>query len=422
MSRSDKKPKAIQSLRDLVPDERNANKGTERGLGLLDESLRRYGAGRSILADKNGRIIAGNKTLDRAAELGLPVRVVETDGTELVVVQRKDLDLKRDKAAKELAIADNRVAEVNLDWDPEVLKALQDDGVDLAAFFLPDELEELLDGEGGGAGVEEDDVPTPDQASELQAKWGTARGQVWIIPSKEQPNREHRLMCGDSTDAQDVARLVGSDRPVFMWTDPPYGVEYTGKTKDALTIQNDGAEGLPELLRAAFSCTSQVLAAGSPVYVCHPAGRLFLEFGRAFVEAGWKLHQTLIWVKDAFVLGHSHYHFQHEPILYGWTPGEHRWYGGRDKASVLAFDRPRVNDEHPTSKPVALVAHCISNSSKPGDVGYEPFCGSGTTLLAAEQVGRLCLAMELDPRYVAVTLERLAALGLEPRLTAGDAA
>lgn len=405
--------KPIKKISDLVPDDRNANKGTERGLGLLDTSLRRYGAGRSILADKNGRVIAGNKTLERAAELGLGVRVVETDGNELVVVQRTDLDLKRDKAARELAIADNRVAEIDLEWDADALKALGEDGVDLGAFFFPDELADLL----GSDGPSEEGAPPFDKAAELEAKWGTAGGQLWLISSATAPGKAHRLLCGDATSVDDVVRLVGDERLRWMWTDPPYGVEYVGRTRDALTIANDNAEALPALLRHAFARADHVLVEGAPIYVAHPPGALSVEFARAFVEAGWHWHQTLVLVKNHIVFGHSDYHYKHEPILYGWKKGkDHPWFGERDKATVFEVERPLASDLHPTTKPTELIAACLRNSSRAGDPGFEPFAGSGSTLVAAEQTGRLCFGLDIEPKYVAVTLERLAGLGLEPRL------
>jgi site-specific DNA-methyltransferase (adenine-specific) len=408
-------PAQITNIKALVLDDRNANKGTERGLGLLEKSLRRYGAGRSVLADRNGRVIAGNKTVERAAELGLPIRVVKTDGRELVVVQRQDLDLKEHKAARELALADNRVAELDLDWDPRVLRSLAEEGVDLEAYFSPEELADILaDEEVQGAG--EAEAPPIDWAAELEAEWKTAPGQIWTIPSKTRPGLQHRLMCGDGTDRDTVRQLAADGVPLWMWTDPPYGVDYVGRTADALTIRNDEAEKLPSLLREAFARANEILADGAPVYVAHPAGALSMEFCKAFVDAGWKWHQTLVWLKDSMVLGHSDYHYKHEPLLYGWKPGKgRRWFGGRDQVSVLEVPRPKASELHPTMKPPELVLACLRNSSRAGDLGYDPFSGSGTTLVAAEQAGRACLAMELDPKYVAVALERLRRLGLEPK-------
>jgi DNA modification methylase len=405
--------KSLSVSADLTLDDRNANRGSARGKQLLETSLRRYGAGRSVLVDRRGQIIAGNKTVQGAAIVGLPIRVVETDGTELVVVQRKDLDLKRDKAARELALADNRVAELDLEWDADVLAAFQKEGLELEPFFSPKELADLLPEDLSDRAEDQSEIGKP---AELQLKWGTERAQLWAIPSQTRPDQSHRLLCGDSTSLEDVTRLLPDERATWIWTDPPYGVAYEGKTRDKLTIQNDGAGGLAELLRGAFACADTVLADGAPIYVAHPAGPLSAEFARAFIDAGWHWHQTLIWAKDSIVLGRSDYHYQHEPILYGWKKGEKRWFGGRNKASLLEVARPKASVLHPTMKPPELIARCLINSSRPGDIGYEPFAGSGSTLIAAEHTGRICFAMELDPRYVAVCLERLSAYGLEPRL------
>ena len=217
----------------------------------------------------------------------------------------------------------------------------------------------------------------------------------------------------------------GGAKALWCWTDPPYGVDYVGKTAAAMRIENDGAGDLPSLLEAAFRVVTDALEPSSPWYVAHPPGALSLVFGDAIRAVGWRLHQTLVWCKDTMVLGHSDYHYQHEPIFYGYTPGPgrpgrgshegSRWFGDNAQKSLLQFDRPLRSEMHPTMKPPALVAHCIENSSRPGEVGFEPFSGSGTTMVAAEQTGRLCNAIEIDPRYVAVALERLAGMGLKPR-------
>jgi site-specific DNA-methyltransferase (adenine-specific) len=273
----------------------------------------------------------------------------------------------------------------------------------------------LADGSSGErVEVDEDEAPI-DRAEELGKKWNVKLGQSWIIPSSG--GGEHRILCGDSTKRDDVARVMSGQQAVWCWTDPPYGVEYVGKTKDSLVIENDGASDLPMLLRGAFQGIDAALCDGAPIYVAHPPGALSYEFATAWKAIGWKWHQTLAWVKQTFVLGHADYHYQHEPIMYGWKGKNRRWYGGRNKRSVLSHDKPIRNGEHPTMKPISLVADCLQNSSQRGDIGYEPFSGSGTTLVAAEQTGRLCRAIELSPKYVAVALERLAALGLEPRLS-----
>lgn len=201
-----------------------------------------------------------------------------------------------------------------------------------------------------------------------------------------------------------------------MWTDPPYGVSYKGKTKDALTIDNDEKEGLAELLAVAFGCANGVLDAGAPFYIAHPAGALSLVFGRAIQEVGWKIHQTLVWVKDSMVLGHADYHYKHEPIYYGWTSGPGRsgrgnhegtrWHGDHSQVSVFEVPRPKASPDHPIGKPVDLVIPMILNSSARGDVVYDPFLGSGTTIIAAEMKRRVCYGLEIDPRYCDVIVTR----------------
>lgn len=202
-----------------------------------------------------------------------------------------------------------------------------------------------------------------------------------------------------------------------MWTDPPYGVSYAGKTTRALTIENDGAAGLADLLRESFACVDGGLEAGAPIYVAHPAGALSVTFGSAFLERGWHLHQTLVWVKDSLVLGRSDYHYRHEPILYGYKPGSGRlgrggagWYGGNAETSVLEVKRPKASREHPTSKPPALIERCLRNSSARHDLVLDPFAGSGSTLVACEHAGRKARLIELDPAYCEVIVRRWEAL------------
>jgi DNA modification methylase len=227
--------------------------------------------------------------------------------------------------------------------------------------------------------------------------------------------RSHKLLCGDSTKPEDVARVMGGEQAVMLWTDPPYGVSYVGKTKAALTIQNDGAEGLPDLLARAFTAADSVMAPGASFYLAAPAGPQGTVFRQAILQVGWKFHQAIVWVKNAMVLGHSDYHYRHEDILYGWKEGGHRWYGDRCQTSVLEIDRPSRSEEHPTMKPPALIAACLVNSSKIGDLVLDTFTGSGSTTAACEQHGRQFRGIELEPKFVAVVLERLSGMGLEPK-------
>jgi len=212
-----------------------------------------------------------------------------------------------------------------------------------------------------------------------------------------------------------MARLMDGVLADCIWTDPPYGVDYVGKTAAALRIVNDGVFA-DELVRDAFSVARDHVAEGAPFYCAGPAGPRSLAYQLALVASGFRLHEELIWVKDVFVLGHSDYHYQHEPIFYGYAPGvgrpgrgRHsgtRWYGDNAQSSVLPFDRPKRSEEHPTMKPVELVAHCLANSTPLSGSVLDPFVGSGSTIIASEQLGRRCYATEIDPRYVQVAIER----------------
>jgi len=232
-------------------------------------------------------------------------------------------------------------------------------------------------------------------------------GDLWLCG-------EHRLLCGDSTKAEDVERLMAGEKAALLWTDPPYGVNYVGGT--GLMIANDGAEGLPALLQGVFAAVSPVLAPGAPFYIARPAGALSTTFGNAVDGAGWQLHEELQWVKDAMVLGHSDYHLRHETIMYGWLPGPgrsgrgnhegSRWFGGNAETSVFEIPRPKASPDHPTGKPVELVERQVGNSSLHDDIILDLFLGSGTTLIACERTGRVCFGMELEPAYVDVAIRR----------------
>jgi site-specific DNA-methyltransferase (adenine-specific) len=218
----------------------------------------------------------------------------------------------------------------------------------------------------------------------------------------------HRLVCGDSTNSNVWEQLLQGDRADAVWTDPPYGVSYVGKTKDSLTIENDDldGDGLLDLLRSVFALALTHTRGGAPWYVAAPAGPLMHAFNSTLLEVD-VLRQCLAWVKDQFVLGRSDYHYKHEPIFYGWSPGKaHTWLGGRTMTSVLEFERPRRNADHPTMKPVALIAHCLSNSTEPGSLVVDPFGGSGSTLIAAQTLGRRAALIEIDPKYCDVIVRR----------------
>jgi len=339
---------------------------------------------RPILATADGTIYAGNMRYRAAEHLKMAsVPAIIEDIPE--------------QLAKERALRDNQQwGEWHEDELAELLYTLNEAGsaIDLLGFDQK-EIDRLLSSVSGDGGLTDEDA-VPEAPEEPVTK----PGDLWLLG-------EHRVLCGDSTKAEDLDRLMGSERAACLWTDPPYGVEYVGKTKDALKIQNDGAEGLPGLLAAAFGGVNEVMRDGCPFYVAHPAGALSLVFWQAVAGAGWKIHEGLVWVKDSMVLGHSDYHYRHEPILYGWKPGGDRtWIGGRSETSVFEIPRPKASPDHPTGKPVALVEAHLRNSSGLGGVVLDPFLGSGTTLIACEKLGRRCYGMEIAENYTDVIVRR----------------
>lgn len=391
----------IKTLDDLETDDRNANLGTERGAKLLDESLQLYGAGRSVLADKFGRLIAGNKTVQQARALKLPVRIVLSRGRELVVVQREDLDLKTDPRARALAIADNRIAELDLAWDPKILAELQREGLDLTALWSPEEWAELT-----GSSVD------PDGREDLvlaPASTTIRRGDLFALGN-------HRLLCGDATNLEDVTRLLGGRTPVLMATDPPYGVDYDPRWRNKAypkqrtavgVVLNDDQASWP----AAFSHFP-----GDVVYAWH-AGLQAPDAAGALESAGFRIRAQIIWVKSHFVLSRGAYHQGHEPAFYAVRRGRSApWHGDRSQSTVwtvqnlnpIGGNRTGENAPtgHSTQKPVRLFEIPILNHTVRSEGVYDPFVGSGTTLIAAEKTGRTAFAMDLDEKYVQTAVTR----------------
>lgn len=240
----------------------------------------------------------------------------------------------------------------------------------------------------------------PDDVPPLSEDSGIALGDVFELG-------DHRLMCGDSTTAEDVAKLMAGDIADVIWTDPPYGLAYFGKTKAALTILNDALTSEQTRTLVATALTLAPLRPGGAFYVASPSGDLELFFRLALEDANLPLRQVICWAKDRFVMGRQDYQWRHESILYGWRDGAaHYFVDDRTQDTVWEIARPAQSREHPTMKPVELVARALRNSSLPRQLVSDPFCGSGTTVIAAEQTGRRCRAMELDPRYVAVAVRR----------------
>jgi len=346
---------------------------------------------RPILAQLDGSIYAGNMRFRAAQHLGI------------VTVPAIIEDIS-DQLAQERALRDNSQWG---EWEEgglaALLESLRVDGSDLGVLGFDDtDLQKLLDSISYHPGLAD-----PDEVPPLPEEPVTKPGDLWLLG-------DHRLLCGDATDPHDVSIVMDGQLSSCVWTDPPYGVNYVGGTKDKLTIQNDSPDNLRQLLTGAFAALDEVLKPGAAIYVAHPAGAGSVVFAETFIAQGWRLHQTLVWVKSRLVLGHSDYHYRHEPILFGYKGGvEGRrgrggrgWYGDNSASSVFEFDTPMRNDNHPTSKPVGLVEAMVRNSSRTGEIILDPFLGSGSTLIAAQQLGRKCYGLELDPRYCDVVVAR----------------
>lgn len=394
--------KELKTIDDLTPDADNFNRHTEFGQKILEDSLRKFGAGRSVLVDKDGNIIAGNGVVETAASIGLDkIKVVETDGTELVVVRRKDLELDSPEG-RELALADNMTALKGIDLDlAKVQETLGDDLAKAWGMEIPEVQKQ----------AKEDDFDT-DKPVETVCK----KGDIWKLGN-------HRLMCGDSTDAASVALLMDGEKADFVFTDPPYGVSIGDKNKELQkinhtkgksgvvtdNIENDtkSAKELYNILVKAFTNLRENCKEDASYYVTSPQGG---ELGMMMMmmDAGLQVRHMLIWEKNAptFSVGRIDYDYQHEPIFYTWTKSHHCYRQGEYRSTIWKYDKPRKCDLHPTMKPVALVANAIKDSTKEGDIAADFFGGSGTTLIAAEQLNRKCYMMELDPHYCDVIIAR----------------
>jgi site-specific DNA-methyltransferase (adenine-specific) len=366
----------------LLNDPANVRKHNERNLDSIKASLARFGQQKPIVVGRDGVVIAGNGTLAAARSLGW----------SMIDIVRSHLT---GAEATAYAIADNRTAEL-AEWDEESLAqqlaALQIEDEELLAATGFDEKE--LEAMSGPAEVEEDEVPEP------PVDPITKPGDLWVLG-------EHRLLCGDSTKAEDVERLMAGTKADLCLTDPPYGVSYIGKTKDALKVENDslGEEDLKALVVAAFDNAEKNCRSGSYWYATVPPGPLHILFADDWKRRGI-LRQIMVWAKDSMVLGHSEYHYQHEPILFGWIPGDRHRNTDRTRTTLWKYERPKANREHPTMKPIALWAQAVNDGSLQGEIVYDPFLGSGTTLIAAEQLGRKCYGMEISPAYCDVIVKR----------------
>lgn len=367
----------------LIPYVNNPRKN-DKAVDVVAGSIQEFGFKNPIIVDKDNVIVAGHTRLLAARKLGLE---------EVPVIRAEDLTEQQIKAFR---LADNKTAEF-AEWDMELL-ALELEGLDdIFTGFNEVEIADIL---GLDNEAQEDDFDVDAEAKKI-IEPETKPGDVWLLG-------RHRLMCGDATKIKDVERLVDGRHADLVLTDPPYNVDYEGGTKDKLKIQNDKMEDsrFLQFLTDAFTRMNENSKKGAAIYVFH-ADVEGHNFRSAFKAAGYSLRQCLIWAKNTMVIGRQDYHWQHEPILYGWKEGaKHAWYGDRKQTTLIRYDRPLRNAEHPTMKPVGLCGYLIGNSSKEGDIVLDLFGGSGSTLIACEQLNRICYMMELDPVYVDVIKNR----------------
>jgi DNA modification methylase len=330
---------------------------------------------RPIVVDKDNIVLGGNMRLRACKEAGLK---------EVYIVKADQLT---EKQQREFIIKDN-VGFGEWDWDDLAnewdVDKLEDWGLDLPVDLKVEELE-----------AEEDDYEMPDEI-----KTDIVLGDLIEIG-------EHRLLCGDSTDSDQVAKLMNGEKADMVHTDPPYNINYEGGSKKREKIANDKLEDFPKFLYDAYTTLSTVLKKGGAIYVWHASSETH-NFIQQFLNAGFLFKSYIVWNKNNSTFGRSDYHWKHEPCIYGWLDGgSHKWYGDRKQTTVWDMDRPSRSEEHPTMKPIHLCTKPLNNSSKVGDIVIDTFLGSGSTMVAAHQLNRKCYGMELDPKYCQVIVDRM---------------
>ena len=397
--------------KDLLPNPKNWRRHPKAQVEALRDLLAEVGYADALLvrelADGRLMLIDGHLRAETTPNVEVPVLI---------------LDVTEEEADKILLTLDPLAAMAESDSEriQALLQTVRSDSEAVQLLFkrtAGDRLWQILHPEE----VREAEI-SPDRAEELQAKWGTASEQLWKVGP-------HLIICGDSTQKAVVAKLWGDGGLPFrmIWTDPPYGVSYADKNEflNALdrgnrvqkAIANDHYAEAACIFSAALRIAVTRAENGASCYATVPGGRLLPKFIAAFDDSGFAFRNSLVWVKQQFVIGRSDYHFRHEHILYGWIEnGAHYFTEDRTQDSVFEVDKPHISALHPTTKPVELIARMIANSSRPGELVYDPFSGSGSTIVAAHQLGRIGYGCELDPGYLAVQLERLSMLGLKPEL------
>ena len=358
----------------------NNPRNNDAAVESVAKSIEKFGFIGAIILNKDKVIINGHTRVKACKKLGM-------ETVPAIIVDH--LTKEQEDA---LRIADNKTGEI-AEWNEDLLraelKALEEAGFGIEDLgFDNSELEALLEGDVSVSVGETD----PNAAPEVPEVAVSRLGEVYVLGN-------HRLVCGDSTKAEDVGRVCKEGEADMWLTDPPYNVAYEGS--NGLTIQNDSMEDVKfrEFLRTAFGHAEKALKPGAPFYIFHADSEGY-NFRGACHDIGLRVRQCLVWKKNALVLGRQDYQWIHEPCLYGWKDGgPHPWYADRSQTTVMEFNKPKKNDVHPTMKPVEMLVYLLQNSSKRGDVVLDTFGGSGSTLIACEQTGRVCKTVELDPRY-----------------------
>ena len=380
---------------DLLPYAGNSRTHSDEQVNQIAASIKEFGFAAPICVAE-GTILAGHGRVMAARKLGLQ-EVPTVDLSHLTPAQRR-----------QYVVADNKLA-LNAGWDEEMLAAeialMAEEGSDLDVLgFTAEELAELRE--------ETQGLTEPDEAPSVPAMAASVLGDVWVMGN-------HRVMCGSSTEVSSVEKLMAGEKAALWITDPPYnlalGMNETpeeakkrNRRTDGLVVQNDSMDdaSFRAFLVAAYGAADAVMKEGAVFYVWHAPSEGF-NFCGAAQDVGWKVRQCLVWAKSVLVMGRQDYQWKHEPCLYGWKEGAgHFWGSDRKQTTVLEFNKPSRNAEHPTMKPVELFAYQIGNSSKVGGIVLDSFGGSGTTLIACEQLGRSARLMELDPKYVDVIVTR----------------
>lgn len=374
----------LADVSELIPYVRNARTHSEAQVAQIAASIREFGFLSPILVAEDNTILAGHGRLAAALKLGLK---------KVPCVKENHLTETQKRA---YIIADNKLS-LNAGWDSELLavELSELEGADFNLDLLGFDEVELSSIFDADKDVNEDDF---DVEKELEEPCFSKTGDIWTLG-------KHRVICGDATKLETYKTLLENTKVNLVVTDPPYNVNYEGS---AGKIKNDNMENdkFYQFLFNSFVNMEQAMADDASIYVFH-ADTEGLNFRKAFQDAGFYLSGCCIWKKPSLVLGRSPYQWQHEPCLYGWKKkGKHKWYAGRKETSVWEFEKSKKNADHPTMKPIALLAYPIKNSSMTNSLVLDPFAGSGSTLIACEQTGRICYAIELDEKYCDVIVKR----------------